>query len=325
MEQQHRVELERREKDLTAHFHRVMPPPLSSPDHQGQRRDQFCQDARYEHTQFYDQSSPHFRRSYESPGSTVDAKLKLKKAFKEIRDAPNAEKYESRSGQKLYSSWKEALKREVGDLELEPSQWLDLLKVRTKGKANQIVQDAWDMSLETSPEIALEKAWKYMDKAFHTTTKASQWIFSNVLTGSDITLTDVDGLETFARLCDEALCFMETSPGTFLSFNEQMTQERIFERLDPELSRKWFEFRVERRLPEGAVSFKVFSEWINAQSSIELARIGSDRKDRRPQTSLTTQKEKTETAYQPPHRGGKSFAFTVLDLGGVSTLPIPRA
>ena len=149
-----------------------------------------------------------------------------------------------------------------------------------------------------------------MDKPFDTTKKPSQWIFSNVLTGSDITLTDVDGLETFARLCDEALCFMETSPGTFLSFNEQMTQERIFERLDPELSRKWFEYRVERRLPEGAVSFKVFSEWINAQSSIELARIGSDRKDRRSQTSLTTQKEKTETAYQPPHARGISRVET---------------
>ena len=94
----------------------------------------------------------------------------------------------------------------MGDLELEPSQWLDLLKVRTKGKANQIVQDACDMSLETSPEIALEKAWKYMDKAFHTTKKPSQWIFSSVLNGSDITLTDNDGLENSARMCDEALC-----------------------------------------------------------------------------------------------------------------------
>ena len=195
----------------------------------------------------------------------------------------------------------------MGDLELESSQWLDLLKVRTKGKAHQIVQDACDMLLETSPEIALEKVWKYMDKAFHTTRKPSQWIFSSVLTGSDITLSDVDGLENFARLCDEALCFMETSPGTFLSFNEQMTQEKIFERLDPELSRKWFEFRAEKRLPEGAVPFKMFSEWINAQSSIELARIGSDRKDLRPKAPPTVQKEKTgspfsQTAYQTPHQ-----------------------
>merc|ERR1712015_248277 len=156
------------------------------------------------------------------------------------------------------------------------------------------------MSLETSPEIALEKVWKYMDKAFHTTRKPSQWIFSSVLTGSDITLSDVDGVENFARLCDEALCFMETSPGTFLSFNEQMTQEKIFERLDPELSRKWFEFRVEKRLPEGTVPFKVFSEWINAQSSIELARIGSDRKDLRIKASTTTIKEKTESAPSQP-------------------------
>ena len=68
MEQRHRAELERKERDLTAYFNRMMPPSHSSPDQQGPRKDQFCQETRYEHSQYYDQSSPHFRRSYESPG-----------------------------------------------------------------------------------------------------------------------------------------------------------------------------------------------------------------------------------------------------------------
>ena len=166
MKQQHRVELEKREKDLTAHFHRVMPPPLSSPDQQGPRRDQFLQDYRYEHTQFHDQSSPHFRRSYESPGSTVDAKMRIMKTFKQIRDRPNAEKYEGKSSRVLYSLWKDALEREVADLELDSTQWLDLLKARTKGEAHQVVQEAAYLSLETSPEKALEHAWRYLDNEF---------------------------------------------------------------------------------------------------------------------------------------------------------------
>ena len=66
-----------------------------------------------------------------------------------------------------------------------------------------------------------------MDKAFQTTRKPSYWIFLNVLTGPNITLIEVYGLEILARFCDEALCFTERSPETFLSFNEQMTQERI--------------------------------------------------------------------------------------------------
>ena len=55
----------------------------------------------------------------------------------------------------------------------------------------------------------------------------------------------------------------------------------------------------------------MFSEWINAQSSIELARIGSDRKDRRLKASPNTLKEKTETApsqtaYKNPYVRGSS-------------------
>ena len=58
----------------------------------------------------------------------------------------------------------------------------------------------------------------------------------------------------------------------------------------------------------------MFSEWINAQSSIELARIGSDRKDLRLKAPPTVQKEKTgssfnQTASQTPHQKSPETSY----------------
>ena len=99
---------------------------------------------------------------------------------------------------------------------------------------------------------------------------------------------------------------MESSPNTFLSFNEQMTQESIFQRLSTEMSREWFRYRRDKGIPKGAVRFAVFADWIKDQASIELERIGSDRGESLSSISTTTPKEKTESApsrsaYQPPH------------------------
>ena len=145
-----------------------------------------------------------------------------------------------------------------------------------------------------------------MDNEFQTTKKPSQWIYSNIIAGSTISLTDLDGLRTFARSCESAKGLMESSPNTFLSLNEQMTQECIFQRLSPEMSREWFRYRRDKGIPKGAVRLAIFADWIKDQASIELERIGSDRRESLSSTSSTTQKEKTEpassrTAYQPPH------------------------
>ena len=289
----------------------MMPPTLSLPGQQGVWRDQYHQDSRHNHAQFYDQSSPHFRRSYESPGSNADSKLKLKKAFKDIRDAPNAEKYECRSGRILYSCWKEDLKREVADLELEPSQWLDLLKVRTKGAARQAVQRACDLTLETSPAKACEMVWKYLDTAFQTTKKPSQSLIAGIINGPPLTLADLEGLTRFAQDCDSAQCLIESSPDTFLSLNEEMTQERIFDRLSPDMNREWFKHRMEKGHEEGSVPFEIFAKWINVQLKIELRRRGPDRNEKPYPSSPTTEKVKpgsaqSQTADQPQHTPSQS-------------------
>ena len=78
-----------------------------------------------------------------------------------------------------------------------------------------------------------------------------------------------------------------------------MTQESIFERLSPDLSREWFRYRREKGIPKGAVRFEIFADWIKDQASIELERIGSDRKESLYCPSSTTPKERPEPAYQP--------------------------
>ena len=177
--------------------------------------------------------------------------------------------------------------REVADLELEPSQWLDLLKVRTKGAARQAVQRACDITLETSPAKACEMVWKYLDTAFQTTKKPSQSIIAEIMNGPPITLENLEGLTIFAQDCDSAQCLIESSPNTFLSLNEEMTQERIFDRLSPDMNREWYKYRMEKGHEEGSVSFEIFAKWINVQLKIELRRRGPDRNEK-PCTSSPT-------------------------------------
>ena len=102
----------------------------------------------------------------------MDAKLKTSKALKQIMDA-NKEKYDGRDLVK-YQLWKMALKEEVSYLEtLDPTQWLELLKIRTKGDAREAVDRACQMQQESTPEQTLSMAWKFLDKRFQTSQKPS--------------------------------------------------------------------------------------------------------------------------------------------------------
>ena len=193
------------------------------------------------------------------------------------------------------------MRREVADLELESSQWLDLLKVRTKGAARQAVQRACDITLETSPAKACEIVWKFLDTAFETTKKPSQSLIAGIINGPLLTLTDLEGLTRFAQDCDSAQCLIESSPNTFLSLNEEMTQERIFDRLSPDMNREWFKYRLEKGHEDGPVSFKIFAKWINVQLKIELKRRGPDRNEKSYTSSLTAQNERQGAAPSQPN------------------------
>ena len=163
----------------------------------------------------------------------MDAQWKTIKLFKQVKDTAG-DKFSGKCTL-LYRSWKDALEREVAHIQpLEASQWLDLLKARTGGEALTVVQNACRLSLETSPEEALRRAWNTLDEQFMTTQKPSQQILSERQTGPVITLSDPMELKKFAQACDSALCLLECYPQTVSSLNEPATQNLIFGRLGTE-------------------------------------------------------------------------------------------
>ena len=128
----------------------------------------------------YQRSPIHGRRSFISPASSEESKLKFTKAFQQILEARNPDFYDGRSPAK-YRTWKLALEREVFHLgELSATQWLNLLKSRTKGEAREAVDRACDVLEETSPEQTLETAWKFLDQQFQTPWKPSQEILARL-------------------------------------------------------------------------------------------------------------------------------------------------
>ena len=108
------------------------------------------------------------RRSHESQASSWDEdKVKQIKGFKLVMDARNPEYFDGKTPA-LYLPWKVALEAEVSHLSLTPIQWMDLLKARTKGKAKEAVLRAQTLLLETSPDQAVETAWRFLDLSFKT-------------------------------------------------------------------------------------------------------------------------------------------------------------
>ena len=108
----------------------------------------------------------------------------MSKAFKKIQDASKVELYDDKSGPVLYRSWKAALEREVSHLSLNAAQWLELLKVRTKGEALKVVQDTTNHLMpESTPESTLKITWEFLDERFLTSQQPSQEILNNILNG----------------------------------------------------------------------------------------------------------------------------------------------
>ena len=116
MEQQHRAELEKNKRDLTAQFSRLMPPQQSSPGEQKVMREHFRQELRHDHSHCYDQSSPQFRRSPNSPGSSSlseeEVRMKRSKAFRQVLDIKNPEYFDG-TNMMRYLPWKIALQKGV--------------------------------------------------------------------------------------------------------------------------------------------------------------------------------------------------------------------
>ena len=195
----------------------------------------------------------------------------MSKAFKMIKDASKAELYGNRSGPVLYRSWKAALEREVSHLSLNATQWLELLKVRTKGEAFQVVQDTTNHLMpESTPEDTLKITWEFLDERFMTSQQPSQEILNVIMNGPRITLSNVADLTRFAQACASAQCLIAGGSQTFSPLSNQTTQENVFDRLDAELNRKWYKYRLKNDLQQDPVPFERFADWIRILDHLEL-------------------------------------------------------
>lgn len=78
-------------------------------------------------------------------------RIKVNKDFKQTLAAP-ATNFDGKSSLK-YMPWKEALQREVEGLDLDAYQWLDLLRVRTSGKARTALQPTIIIQQDSSNDV----------------------------------------------------------------------------------------------------------------------------------------------------------------------------
>ena len=132
--------------------------------------------------QHHAQRSSRERRSYSTPMSLTDAKIKVTKAFKQVVESKAAEKYDGKDLMK-YTPWKIALKGEVVHLEIDSTQWLELLKLRTDGLARKVVDRACLLQQELTAKETVQLAWDYLDHQFQTQKKPSQPILFTLQCG----------------------------------------------------------------------------------------------------------------------------------------------
>merc|ERR1712020_540766 len=208
------------------------------------------------------------RTSHESQESSWDQdKVKQIKGFKLVMDARNPEYFDGKTSA-LYLSWKVALEAEVSHLSLTSTQWMDLLKARTKGKAKEAVLRAQTLLLETSPDQAVEMAWRFLELSFKTPQKPSQEVFTSLVQGTKIAPGNSEDLMSLAQTCITAVAFMECSRGILPALNELVTQGTIIDRLPPQLKHKWHEYKYEVLGMDGAVPCDRLVSWIDRQANI---------------------------------------------------------
>ena len=130
-------------------------------------------------------------------------------------------------------------------------------------------------------------AWEFLDERFKTSQQPSQEILNTILSGPVVSLSDLATLPTFAQACAAAQRLIQEGSETLSPLENQTTQEIIFDRLEQELSRKWFEHRLENDAEEGPVDFQLFVEWIRRRSKVELGRRGRDQKHKTIETSTS--------------------------------------
>jgi hypothetical protein len=198
---------------------------------------------------------------------TSELKLRKLKAFKQVMSAPG-NVYDGKDCSK-YLSWREALRREVRDLDLEATQWMDLLTKRTGGIAHEVVEQNQRIQLESTPEQVLPVTWKALDMRFHCTKLPSQRILKDLLQGPTISERS-DNLFKFSQDCQLVMELHRSNPALLTSLDEQTNLEAITNRLDDQLMDKWLAHQEDGSGESAEESFEVFARWIRKQMERDL-------------------------------------------------------
>ena len=205
---------------------------------------------------------------------------KQEKAFQHRLTAKGI-KYDG-SSRVNYRPWKETLEREVQGLQLETFQWLDLLEARTDGISLDAIKENRIMAIENSPEYALKVVWAKLHNQFHTEDRPSKQLLKELQNGPPVLTSDASKLFSFAQRCNNIADLHHTHPTSLSILEDQATQDEIVERLDEDLSIKWYEYKKLHLSQYKLVPFQIFASSIEIQAEVYL-----EREERRTQAHKT--------------------------------------
>merc|ERR1712074_53821 len=139
-----------------------------------------------------------------------------------------------------YAPWKKALTEEKRNLQLNATQELQLLESRTEAEPNQLIRDQRILQFGLSPEIALEEAWKTLDKRYKTAHSPSQLLIQKITQGPIIHINDTHALFSLSIQCRSVISMKETDPTAIQTLNNPGSIDLITNRLDNAIKDKWF-------------------------------------------------------------------------------------
>merc|ERR1712074_445480 len=201
-----------------------------------------------------------------TPEQQITTRLHQEKAFKNLLNATST-KF---SGKDVleYAPWKKALTAEKENIQLNATQELQLLETRTEAEPNQLIRDHPILQFGLSPEIALEEAWKTLDKRYKTPHSPSQLLIQKITQGPIIHINDTHALFSLSIHCRSVISMKETDPKAIQSLNNPGTIDLITNRLDNALKDKWFDHQS--TLPRGsdAPDFEDLTEWIGKRAEV---------------------------------------------------------
>ena len=172
----------------------------------------------------------------------------------------------------VYRRWKASLEDELGELDVPPRVWLEILELRTISVANDMVKRAQEMEVD-DPVLALKNLWEVLDRRYRSHPQAAIKLLSELQNFPKISVKQPDILWAYALACQQAEKLMETEQGKQLGVLDfPDSQKLVTERLDESLWEKWKTHGTKKSAyPGDPIPFKTFADWI-----FKIAEANSD-------------------------------------------------